>query len=118
MGFPANESMSGQMKDTPDHIHALRSAQPIRVCLMGLLIFAIAHRDHELVSVINCIMGDMPDDPVCDAPLDLRLSDALRRAVAEDELMWWLQSEELALTCQSHRAVYHRLAELRLRSED
>jgi hypothetical protein len=70
------------------------------------------------VSVIDSIMGDMPDDLVCDTPLDLRQSDALRRAVVEDELVWWLQAEELALTCQKHRAIYHRLAELRLCSED
>jgi hypothetical protein len=116
MFFPSAETSSAGVEKGAPHNHELRNAEPIRVCVTGMRIYAVTRGDDALVDAIESIMEGAFDPIRQSAPIDASLADQLRTQVAEDELIWWLQTERLAHCCAKARAIYNRLAGLRLRS--
>ena len=116
MVFPSSETSSRRVEHGTPHHHALRNAEPIRVCMVGMLIFAVTRGDDVLVDTIEGIMEGSLDQTGLSTPMNVALADQLRAEVAEEELVWWLQTERLARRCAKARAIYSHLASLRLRS--
>jgi hypothetical protein len=117
MGVVVDAPMSPDMKDSVSHDEALRAAPPIRICLMGLLVFAFERGDRALADAIDTMMDEPPAPLGRDNPFDRRLADALAQEVDEIELIWWRKAQQLARGCGRARAIYHQLARLRVGSD-
>ena len=92
----------------------IQNAAPMKVCLLGILTFAVARSDQRLVDAIDlhfgCLQGSAREEIIFDLQLCLDVLDEVQGS----ENAFWAKAAELALEYPEYRTGFHELAKLRI----
>lgn len=92
----------------------IKEVAPFRLCLIGILIYAHDRDDQRLIDAIESTFAREPDFCATDgrsAQLSMRL---LLEEMSGPERMWWQKAAAVAKASPPNRAVFLRLAAIRL----